>query len=194
MTTSGDTEDVVRHIAHQMLTTRGWTTSSERESTRDARPSMLDNIAIYEGARARLLALMFAQPRARIGIRDMRVLTEYARARGVAHILLVTSAAVTTFAQQHLGEITHPDNLVVETWLRTNLLVNPLAHRLCPPMRVVSARERDTIAKKYNLAHLPRILASDIIARFCGARVGDIFEIVRAHPDGYSYTTHRVVV
>ena len=193
-------EPVVRDIAHQMLTTRGWQLAradgdgDDGDARAPPSPAMLDAVCVYvDRARARL-ALMFAQPRARVGIRDMRVLTEYARARDMRRLLLVTTAPVTTFAQQHLGEITHGNDLAIETWLRANLLVNPLQHRLCPPMRVVDADERRALAARYRLDRLPKILETDIVARFCGARVDDVFEVVRAHPDGYTYNVHRVVV
>ena len=188
-------ESTVRHIADQMLATRGWSPlgGAEPSACDTERPAVLSGITVYTHADKRL-ALMFAHAHARIGIRDVRTLIEYARTCDVAHIVLVTTAAVTAFAQQNLGQLAHSNGLRVETWLRSHLLINPLMHRLCPPMRVLSAEERSAVAARHRLRDLPKILEDDIVARFCGARAGDVFEIVRPHPDGYTYTVHRTVV
>jgi DNA-directed RNA polymerase subunit H (RpoH/RPB5) len=58
-----------------------------------------------------------------------------------------------------------------------------LTHRKVPPHRILNAEERDAFMKKFHItnvsAELPKIDSQDAVARWIGAKPGDIIEILR---------------
>tara|TARA_X000000950_G_scaffold181227_1_gene219760 strand:+ start:36218 stop:36772 length:555 start_codon:yes stop_codon:yes gene_type:complete len=124
------------------------------------------------------------------GVREIRQLLEDMRARSANHVLLVFVKPLTTFAANELSK----SEKRIELWMVDRLQYNPTLYFLTPEHRLLNQAERKTFVEKTAVATLPKILASDAIARWYGAKRGAIFEIRRQSPDGFCYVVYRVVV
>lgn len=84
----------------------------------------------------------------------------------------------------------------IEVFLIEELVFNKTKHSWVPPHRILSREERDGVLKTLKLGpgDLPRILRSDAIARYFGARPGDVMEITRKSKTAGEAIYYRVVV
>jgi DNA-directed RNA polymerase I, II, and III subunit RPABC1 len=126
----------------------------------------------------------------RMGVKEVRQLTEDMRARDLKHVIIVLNKPATTFA---ITEI-HQAAGRIECWERSSLLFDPTTFILTPPHRLLDSQEKNQLAAKTKLESLPKILVTDALSRWFGARRGNIFEITRSSPDGFKFVVHRVVV
>jgi DNA-directed RNA polymerase subunit H (RpoH/RPB5) len=76
------------------------------------------------------------------------------------------------------------------------LMVNILEHDLQPKFRLLSAKEVEEYFNSYTnkIRDMPKILDSDPVARYFGAKVKDIFEIVRPSTTTCESIIYRIVV
>ncbi len=73
---------------------------------------------------------------------------------------------------------------------------NILEHELVPKHVLLSEEERKEVLKEYRatLKQLPRMLASDPVAKLLGAKPGDVVKIIRKSPTAGENVYYRVVV
>lgn len=73
-----------------------------------------------------------------------------------------------------------------EVFFEYELLMNIIDHELQPKFELLSNDEKDTKLREYDLilSNIPRMLKTDVIARYYNAKPGDIFRIIR--PSAYS--------
>ncbi len=76
-----------------------------------------------------------------------------------------------------------------------DIIINVLAHKLVPKMRILSERERSKLLEKYGIKQfqLPKIYVYDAAAEALNANVGDIIEIERYDLTG-KYYFYRLVI
>ncbi|CAD25628.2 DNA-DIRECTED RNA POLYMERASE I [Encephalitozoon cuniculi GB-M1] len=84
----------------------------------------------------------------------------------------------------------------IEIFLVEELIFNKTKHSWVPPHRVLSREERESVFRTLKLGpgDLPRILKSDVIARYYGAKQGDVVEITRRSKTAGESIYYRVVV
>tara|TARA_B100000683_G_scaffold68062_1_gene66761 strand:+ start:239 stop:460 length:222 start_codon:yes stop_codon:yes gene_type:complete len=65
-----------------------------------------------------------------------------------------------------------------------------------PPHRLLGKEEQIETLKRLRATpeQLPKLFTSDPVAKWYGARPGQVMEITRASPDGHFYKAHRVVI
>lgn len=85
-------------------------------------------------------------------------------------------------------------DLHIEYFLHSELIYNPTKHIYVPKHKLMSKVEANEVLSKYNINYIPIILKDDVICRWYGGKVGDVFEIDRAHPNGNTIHMYRVVV
>jgi DNA-directed RNA polymerase subunit H (RpoH/RPB5) len=76
------------------------------------------------------------------------------------------------------------------------LMVNILEHDLQPKFRILNKLEYDEYFKTFDnkKREMPRIVDSDPVSRYFGAKIGDIFEIVRPSVTTGESISYRIVV
>ena len=75
------------------------------------------------------------------------------------------------------------------------LVVNPSQYHLVPEHAIVAKEDVAGVLKRLSVddvAKLPRILASDIMAKYIGAREGDVVKITRKSPSYGTSTCYRI--
>ena len=84
----------------------------------------------------------------------------------------------------------------VEAFEYEELIINITKHELVPHHEILSKTEKEQLLDRYKVTEnqLPRINVADPVARFLGARRGDVIKIVRKSPTAGRYVTYRYVV
>jgi DNA-directed RNA polymerase subunit H (RpoH/RPB5) len=83
-----------------------------------------------------------------------------------------------------------------EVFQEIELMINILEHDLQPKFRLLNKQEYDEYFKTFDnkKREMPRIIDSDPIARYFGAKIGDIFEITRPSVTTGEAISYRIVV
>ena len=71
-----------------------------------------------------------------------------------------------------------------------------MRHKLVPQHEIVSDKEKDEILKKYNITpdQLPKILHTDPVSIYIGAKPGQIVKIIRKSHTAKEAVAYRIVV
>ncbi len=82
-----------------------------------------------------------------------------------------------------------------EVFYYNELIVNRVYHRLVPKHVLLNESEKRELLLTYDIrdTQLPRILTTDFVTRYYGAKVGDIFRIYRNSPSTGLTISYRIV-
>jgi DNA-directed RNA polymerase I, II, and III subunit RPABC1 len=82
-----------------------------------------------------------------------------------------------------------------EIFLYTEIIFNRTKHRLVPKHVLLTDAEKRDLLTTYDCrdTQIPRMVTTDYIARYFGAKAGDMFKIYRPSPSSGVYITYRVV-
>ncbi|MBN2066628.1 MAG: DNA-directed RNA polymerase subunit H [Candidatus Thermoplasmatota archaeon] len=71
-----------------------------------------------------------------------------------------------------------------------------MGHKLVPLHVVISEKEKEWLFKKYNITadQLPKLLNTDPVAAYIGAKPGQIVKVVRKSHTAAETTAYRLVV
>jgi DNA-directed RNA polymerase subunit H (RpoH/RPB5) len=82
-----------------------------------------------------------------------------------------------------------------EFFFESEMLEDIPSKDIIPKHEIMKADEKKELLSKYSEAELSRILSTDIMCRYYGGKVGDIFKITRpSYTAGYSIFYRKVVV
>jgi len=78
----------------------------------------------------------------------------------------------------------------------TSPAFNIFEHAIVPVHQILTPEEREEVLAKYRVKpyQLPRIKASDPVAKAIGAKPGDIVRIIRNSPTAGKYVSYRYIV
>jgi DNA-directed RNA polymerase I, II, and III subunit RPABC1 len=82
-----------------------------------------------------------------------------------------------------------------EIFLMSELVFNRTKHRLVPKHVLMTEVDKRDVLTTYDCrdTQIPRMVTTDYIARYFGAKAGDMFKIFRPSPSSGMYITYRVV-
>jgi DNA-directed RNA polymerase I, II, and III subunit RPABC1 len=116
---------------------------------------------------------------------------------GVYHVIAIVSEPISTQSLAMLKSL-RPQEMHIEVFEFERTLFNPTKHKLVPRHILYPSSVVDTVCADWGCtsAQLPRIHATDPIARWYGAQPGQIFKILRPSEvlGGREIITYRVVV
>ncbi len=179
---------MIYRTVREMITDRGYTNqlTGHLVETRDQFMALLvsngtiekDDLAFTcrnPNDRATLM-VVFAKDES-IGIKPIVQLLEQMVADKMRHCLFVYPKSVTAPAKKHILK----GKLWIELFSEDELVLNITKHKLMPKHTLLTPQEKEEFLVQSGLkeAQLPRILPTDPMAKYLGARRGDIIRIVR---------------
>ena len=125
------------------------------------------------------LCLAYFTQETKVGVKTLRAVRSECKAAGGAHLILVAPEGLTHFASRELAV---EDGLHVEIFRKDELSFNVTKHRLVPPHRLLSAAERRQVLASLGCkpSALPKLRASDPVARYYGWPAGSVVRIDRS--------------
>jgi DNA-directed RNA polymerase I, II, and III subunit RPABC1 len=104
------------------------------------------------------------------------------------NIIYVVKSKPNTFVYKEIKEND-------EIFLSNELVFNRTKHRLIPKHVMLNETEKREVLTTYDCrdTQIPRMVTTDYIARYYGAKAGDMFKIYRPSPSSGVYITYRVV-
>ena len=130
----------------------------------------------------------------RVGIAPIREYVEEMVSRGVRRGIVVLRNGLTSMARQSLDDMRK--HIMLEQFDEDDLINNVSKHELVPTHTLLSGAEKAALLSRYHLkeTQLPRILATDPVARYYGFSRGQVVRITRASDTAAgSYITYRLV-
>lgn len=114
--------------------------------------------------------------------------------QGPVNIIVVLSKLSSTML--NIGNSMATDKIFIELWNIIQLEFNPIKSHFVPQHRIMDSKEVDEIMKTYNIKQkklMAKIEKNDPIARYYGARSGQVFEITRMNENVGKSLFYRVV-
>jgi len=130
----------------------------------------------------------------RVGVKDIRRFCVRMKEQGVQRGILVIKTNLTPMAKQALTEVA--PKYILEQFLETELLVNITEHQLVPEHILLTPDQKKSLLEKYKLkeAQLPRMQATDPVARYFGLQRSQVVKIIRPSETAGKYITYRLVM
>lgn len=129
-----------------------------------------------------------------VGAKQVKEIVSVLTKEGIRRAILVNGGKMTSFAKQAIEEVSSAVRF--ETFREEELRVDITEHELVPEHRVLRPEEKAALLERYKLheTKLPRIQASDPVARFYGMQRGEVVKIIRPSQTAGRYVTYRIVM
>ncbi|MES1908831.1 MAG: hypothetical protein MHM6MM_001693 [Cercozoa sp. M6MM] len=130
----------------------------------------------------------------KLKIQSIKGFVESMKSKKIQAGIVVVREAITPVAKKVFTEL--EEQLHLEAFFERELVINITQHELVPQHVLLSPSEKETLLQKYHLkdTQLPRIQKLDPVARYFGAKRGQVFKIVRPSETAGRYVTYRLVV
>jgi len=123
--------------------------------------------------------LIVFSTKTRVGNSELTAFLKFAEENGYsAGIIIVSQTPISESVQNSLiSHISEKSNALVQIFEIRKLQFNISKHRKVPNHKLLSDAEKADVVKMYELEKMPKILCQDEMAKFVGARPGDVVEI-----------------
>lgn len=167
-------EEIALSTLQEMLTSRGLTADKF-----ELVPSNMDGTKMYSFAGI----LLIFSTKTRVSEKELNNFLSFAGENNFASGIIIVSPSRPSESVMKvlIGHNADRDNVYVQIFDIRSLGFNISKHRKVPRHRIVNENEKPTIIKNFNLKSLdqmPKILSQDAMAKFIGARPGDVVEVV----------------
>lgn len=167
-------EEIALSTIQEMLTSRGLV-SDKFELV----PSTMEGTKMYSFAGI----LLIFSTKTRVSEKELNNFLSFAGDNNFASGIIIVSPSRPSESVMKvlIGHNAVRDNVYVQIFDIRSLGFNISKHRKVPQHRIVRENEKPDIIKNYNLKsieQIPKILSQDAMAKFIGARPGDVVEVL----------------
>lgn len=179
-----------RKVILKMLTIRGYAIDDPENFVNSQDEEFLTHKTDDEDSK---IFVFFPKISTKVGVFTIRQYIKEMQDNEVNQAIVVVKDAITAFAKQVFAEA---KPLVIECFKENELLVDKLEHVLVPKHELITENEKKELLKLYRAkeTQLPKMLSSDPMARYFGARKGQVFKITRGSESSGNYIYYRIVV
>ena len=114
-----------------------------------------------------------------LSIQKARIVVDYIEGKNIETVMIFVNGTITSQARQLL------QNDLIQIFTIDFFLYNPLLSVYSPKYRILTKKETKELSEKINVNHIPKILTSDVIARYLGVKPKQILEILRSNNNIY---------
>lgn len=138
------------------------------------------------------LYVFFPNTTTKVGVSTIRNYVKDMQDNQVIRAIIVVKDAITAFAKQVFVDA---NPLIIECFKENELYIDKLNHVLVPKHELIDEESKKELLKNYKIKEwqLPKILSSDPIARYFGAKKGQVFKITRHSENSNEYIYYRLV-
>ena len=142
------------------------------------------------------ILVYFVNTPVQISVNDITTFARIIRDKEVGNGIIISFKALQTSAEKIIREINIDDNYNIEYFNIDELIVNISKHVLVPKHANVTEDEKKKVLAQYRAkeSQLPKILMSDPMARYLGARKGHLVRIERKSQTAGQYIMYRLVI
>ena len=167
-------EEIALSTLQEMLTSRGL--AAEKF---DLVPTNMDGTKMYSFAGI----LIIFSTKTRVSEKELNNFLSFAAENNFASGIIIVSPSRPSESVMKvlIGHNADRDNVYIQIFDIRSLGFNISKHRKVPRHRIVKENEKPEIIKNYNLKsidQIPKILSQDAMAKFIGARPGDVVEVM----------------
>ena len=129
----------------------------------------------------------------KVGVKPIKDYCQRMKDESVLRAIIVVRGNLTPFAKQAIKEMS-AHGYRMEYFKDAELLVDITEHKLVPEHVVLTMEQKKELLDRYRLkpAQLPKIQASDPIARYYGLKQQQVVKIVRPSETAGRYITYRL--
>lgn len=122
--------------------------------------------------------LVFFAEEDRMSLKSTKLLLENSVKQNLKNLIMVLREGISPPASKYAMDFT---SLNITIFKEKELLFNITKHKLVSKHRIISQEEKEKILKEKLLKeeHMPKILITDPVAKYLGAKKGDVLEIER---------------
>lgn len=157
-------------IIKEMLESRGIKKADE-----EVIAAALEDTKMYKYAGL----LVIFSTKTRVGNSEFTAFTKFAEENGYnAGTIIVSQTPISESVQDSLIQhVLEKSNPLVQIFEIRKLQFNISKHRKVPHHKLLSDSEKADVTKLYEVEKMPKILCQDEMAKFIGARPGDVVEV-----------------
>ncbi|KAM0679072.1 hypothetical protein BDAP_000452 [Binucleata daphniae] len=129
----------------------------------------------------------------KVGLKNLKIIIDNFERQGIFNIILVCKDSLSPASMKHLESLV---GFNIEVFKEKELLFNITKHDLVPVHRILNEEEKKEMMtmRRIKEHQLPRILIGDPVAKYFGAKRGDVFEILRKSETAGMAVYYRIVV
>lgn len=129
----------------------------------------------------------------KVGISNIKLYVRQMEDNNVDKSIIIVKDVITPFAKQVFVE---KKLLYIEDFKESDFYIDKLKHMLIPKHELISNEDKENLLNLYKIkeSQLPKILSSDPVSRYFGAKKGQVFKITRTSETAGEYIYYRIVV
>lgn len=129
----------------------------------------------------------------KMSLKSAKLLLENTFNQGIKNLVLVLREGISPAAKKLATEC---DSITITIFTERDLLFNITKHKLVPNHRIISQTEKEKllVEKMIKETDMPKILIDDPVAKYYGAKKGDVIEIERDSETAGKILTWRITI
>lgn len=150
-------------------------------------PGQLEQV--YKGENKQVL--VFFSEEQKLSVKNVRPILDNAKHHNITNVIIAVQDGYSPQVSDVIREFKEKN---VEIFKENELLFNVTKHELVSKHRIMTEKEKKKFLEKIRVKEeqLPQIMSDDVVARYYGAKKGDLFEIIRKSESGEISYYYRI--